>query len=185
MNRPHSSLALLLSLIFASPLLAASMPERLNETSRWLASQNIRYAGSWRPPGSTSAWSMDCSNTARWLGREVLGLRLPRTASAQYEFFRKQRKFRKARPDSARLIRQLLPGDFLFWEHTYRPKRRPPITHVMIYLGRDANGRMWMAGAQGSRGVGIYQFRPEQRMGGYRHFLWFRRDGKFIGFARP
>jgi hypothetical protein len=55
----------------------------------------------------------------------------------------------------------------------------------MMYLGRDASGRMWMAGSQGKRGVGIHEFRPQQRMGGYNWFLWFRREGRFIGFARP
>jgi hypothetical protein len=33
--------------------------------------------------------------------------------------------------------------------------------------------------------VGIHEFRPQQRMGGYNWFLWFRREGRFIGFARP
>jgi cell wall-associated NlpC family hydrolase len=82
-------------------------------------------------------------------------------------------------------MRTLRRGDLLFWEHTYRPVRKPPVTHVMMYLGRDPQGRMWMAGSQGSRGVGIYEFRPKMKMGGYPWFLWFRREGKFLGYARP
>lgn len=173
-----------LSLALAEPL-AASNARELNEHARWLASQGIRYGRSWTPPGERTPLAMDCSNAARYLHRKVFGRDLPRTASAQFEHFRKQRKFRRAAPNPARLARQLRPGDFLFWEHTYRPRRRPPVTHVMVYLGRDASGKMWMAGAQGSRGVNIYEFRPQMRMGGYNWFLWFRREGRFIGFARP
>ena len=55
----------------------------------------------------------------------------------------------------------------------------------MVYLGRDPQGRMWMAGSQGSRGVGVYEFRPKMKMGSYPWFLWFRREGKFVGYARP
>lgn len=158
---------------------------RLEEQARWLAAQNIGYSRSWVPPGETVAWPMDCSNTARYFYRTMWGRDLPRTASAQYEFFRKQGKFRKAPANSRHLAKRLRPGDFLFWTHTYKPKRKPPVTHVMVYLGRDASGTMWMAGAQGSRGVDVYRFRPESSMGGYRWFLWFRREGKFLGYARP
>jgi hypothetical protein len=164
---------------------AAPHPAEIESKARWLESHGIRYSGRWVPPGESSAWSMDCSNTARWFHRELWGKNLPRTASDQYLFFRKQGKFRRARPDAAKLARVLRPGDFLFWEHTYKPRRKPPITHVMMYLGRDASGKMWMAGAQGSRGVDIYEFRPKGKMGGYNWFLWFRREGRFIGFARP
>lgn len=165
--------------------LAAPAPHEIESKARWLADQGIRYGRGWVPPGEDASWSMDCSNTVRWLHRELYGRSLPRTASAQYEYFRQQRRFRRARPDASALARVLRPGDLLFWEHTYRPKRKPPITHVMMYLGRDAAGKMWMVGAQGSRGVDLYEFRPRGPMGGYRFFLWFRREGRFIGYARP
>jgi len=164
---------------------AAPTPARIEEKARWLSSQGIRYSGNWLPPGETRPWAMDCSNAVRWFYRELWGRNLPRTASDQFLYFRQQRKFKKARPDAARLARVLRPGDFLFWEHTYKPRRKPPVTHVMMYLGRDRNGKMMMAGAQGSRGVRIYEFRPQSRMGGYNTFLWFRREGRFIGYARP
>lgn len=164
---------------------AQPSPRELESTSSWLASQKIKYANAWVPPNEITAWSMDCSNTARWLYRNLWDQELPRTASAQYEYFRKFGKFSKAKPDAQRLAEQLKPGDFLFWINTYKPTRKPPITHVMVYLGKDAQGKMWMTGAQNSRGVGIYEFRPKAKMGGYRWFLWFRREGRFIGFARP
>lgn len=163
-----------------------AMPVRsLPEKARWLASQQLRYNQAWSPPGSSQVWTMDCSNTARWLQASVFGRSIPRTAASQYEFFRHRGEFQRVRPDAARLAKILRPGDLLFWEHTYRPRRKPPVTHVMTYLGRDGAGRMLMVGAQGSRGVDIYRFDPREPLGSYRWFLWFRREGRFIGFARP
>lgn len=153
--------------------------------ARWLDGEGIGYGEHWVPPGGGSAWKMDCSNTVRWLYREGRGELLPRTGSGQYEHFRRMGKVRRVRPDGRRLARELRRGDLLFWEHTYRPVRRPPVTHVMMYLGRDRAGRMWMAGAQGGGGVGVHEFRPRMAMGGYRWFLWFRREGRFVGYARP
>jgi cell wall-associated NlpC family hydrolase len=173
---------LVLALMAFFPLAARG---DLETHARWLAAQGIGYSRHWLPPGETKPWSMDCSNTARWLHREHRGEMLPRTSSDQYLHFRKKGKFQKAKPDANRLMRTLRRGDLLFWEHTYRPVRKPPITHVMVYLGRDPQGRMWMAGSQGSRGVGVYEFRPKMKMGSYPWFLWFRREGKFIGYARP
>ena len=153
--------------------------------ARRLADERIGYSQKWTPPGESSAWAMDCSNTVRWLYREGTGVLLPRTCSAQYEYFSKTGRLRRVRPDPNRLMRELKRGDLLFWEHTYRPARKPPVTHVMMYLGRDHRGRMWMAGSQGSRGVSVYEFKPRQRFGGYPWFLWFRREGRFVAYARP
>jgi hypothetical protein len=167
------------------PFHAVIANDGLESRARWLASQGIPYAGSWVPPGETSPWQMDCSNTIRWLHREERGEILPRTSSAQYEHFRQRGQLRRIKPDLQRLRSELRRGDLLFWEHTYKPKRNPPVTHVMLYLGRDASGKMWMAGSQGKRGVSIHEFRPKQKLGGYNWFLWFRRDGRFVGYARP
>jgi len=173
---------LILATVFFSSFSARA---DLEANARWLAGQGIGYSRPWVPPGEVKPWSMDCSNAVRWLHREHRGEMLPRTSSDQYEHFRRRGKFQRAKPDANRLMRTLRRGDLLFWEHTYRPVRKPPVTHVMMYLGRDPQGRMWMAGSQGSRGVGIYEFRPKMKMGGYPWFLWFRREGKFLGYARP
>lgn len=149
------------------------------------AAHGLRYNARWIPPGETSAWAMDCSNTARWLHREVTGVTLPRTASAQYEWLRSRGRLWRVGPDERRLRQRLRPGDLLFWEHTYRPTRRPPVTHVMVYLGTDERGRLLMAGSQGASGPDTYVFRPGQKMGGYRFFFFFRRDGRFVAYGRP
>ncbi|HVE15313.1 MAG TPA: NlpC/P60 family protein [Chthoniobacterales bacterium] len=149
------------------------------------ASQNIRYNGRWVPPGENSVWVMDCSNTSRWLYREVRGINLPRTASDQYEWLRTRHRLWRIGPNEAALRKRLRPGDLLFWEHTYKPPRRPPVTHVMVYLGTDEHGRMLMAGSQGASGPDTYQFKPAKKMGGYRFFFFFHRDGRFVAYGRP
>lgn len=149
------------------------------------ASQGIRYNGRWTPPGESQAWAMDCSNAARWVVRQTRGIELPRTASSQYEWLRARKRLWRTGTNPASLRRALRPGDLLFWEHTYKPVRKPPVTHVMVYLGTDASGTMRMVGSQGSRGVGTYTFNPATRMGGYPWFLWFRREGRFVAYGRP
>jgi cell wall-associated NlpC family hydrolase len=145
----------------------------------------IPYNGRWAPPGSAEPWVMDCSNTARWLYRSTAGYELPRTASDQYQSLRSARRLWRVNASDKRWRSRLRPGDLLFWENTYRPKRKPPITHVMVYLGRNPDGSMRMAGSQGSRGVDIYTFRPETPYGGYNWFLWFKRSGRFVAYGRP
>lgn len=147
---------------------------------RQLAAAGIEYGESWVPPGQGAAWAMDCSNTARWLYASTLNKPLPRTASAQYEALKSA-----GRLWSKGGLRNLKPGDLLFWENTYKPTRKPPITHVMVFLGKDSIGRMWMMGSQGSRGVDVYRFNPTQDMGGYNWFLWFKKKGRFVAFGRP
>lgn len=164
---------------------AASVPLTFADAIAIPARENVRYNGRWIPPGESAPWVMDCSNTARWLYREVRGINIPRTASDQYEWLRARRRLWRTGPDEGRLRRHLRPGDLLFWEHTYRPPRRPPVTHVMVYLGRDSRGRMMMAGSQGASGPDVYEFRPGKKMGGYRFFFFFHRAGRFVAYGRP
>ncbi len=165
-----------------------SLPPRSRDFSAAIAlpaGENVHYNGRWVPPGESSAWVMDCSNTTRWLYRDVRGLDLPRTASDQYEWLRSRHRLWRVNPNSRSLQRRLQPGDLLFWEDTYRPVRRPPVTHVMLYLGTNEDGRMMMAGSQGASGPDIYEFRPAKKMGGYRFFFFFHRDGRFVAYGRP
>jgi cell wall-associated NlpC family hydrolase len=182
-------------LLFAACLLAASSwgsPDSLlmAEASD-LASRGISYGGPFMPPGESSVWRMDCSNAARYLVRQTRGIELPRTASEQYNYVRRNGRLKRAGglfggvPDSGWWAKRLRPGDLLFWEHTYKPQRKPPVTHVMVYLGRGESGELLMAGSQNSRGVGIYKLKPRVPYGGHGGFLGlFKKKGKLVAYGR-
>jgi cell wall-associated NlpC family hydrolase len=158
---------------------------RFEAEARALSAAGVEYGEAWTPPGQMQPWVMDCSNTVRWFYAEALGKALPRTASDQYEALRSQGRLCRVGGLNPFALNGLKPGDLLFWENTYRPKRQPPVTHVMVYLGRDASGQMVMAGSQGSRGVDVYTFDPARPMGGYNWFLWFKKKGRFVAYGRP
>lgn len=156
-----------------------------------LKSLGLGYGAAWTPPGETQAWRMDCSNTARHLVRRTRGIELPRTASDQYLYVRRQGRLKRVGglfggvPEARWWAKRLRPGDLLFWEHTYKPKRQPPVTHVMVYLGKDGRGNLLMAGAQNSRGVDIYKLQPRTSYGGHGGFLGlFRKKGKLVAYGR-
>lgn len=134
---------------------------------------------------------MDCSNAARYLMRETRGIELPRTASDQYNYVRRNGRIKRVGglfggvPDTSWWANRLQPGDLLFWEHTYKPQRKPPVTHVMVYLGRGERGELLMAGSQNSRGVGIYQLKPRVPYGGHGGFFGlFKKKGKLVAYGR-
>lgn len=160
---------------------------------RWLERHHIDYREKVRLPGESEPWMMDCSNTVRYAVREALGLQLSRVASGQYWELHQAGKVTKAplrsdgEVDTERLIGMLASGDLLFWEWTYDIKRTPPITHVMIYLGRDRDGRACMFGSSSGRngGVRVYTFDPNAPMGGVRNaFGGWKKKARFVGFGR-
>lgn len=182
---------LILFLLLLASAAAARSDTALLHTASALQAQRIRYGGSFIPPGETSAWSMDCSNTARYLIRQTRGIELPRTASEQYNYVRSRGRLKRVGglfggvPDTKWWTKRLRPGDLLFWEHTYKPQRKPPITHVMVYLGRGPSGEPLMAGAQNSRGVNIYKLKPRAPYGGHGGFLGlFKKKGKLVAYGR-
>lgn len=178
-------------MVLALQCRATELTNRLQAEAQVLQSQGIRYGGAWQPPGEGAAWSMDCSNAARYLVRSTRGIELPRTASGQYEFVRQRGQVKRVGglfggvPDSPWWAKRLRPGDLLFWEHTYKPKRKPPVTHVMVYLGRGEHGELLMVGAQSSRGVGIYKLQPRVPYGGHGGFLGlFKKKGRLVAYGR-
>ena len=64
---------------------------------------------------------------------------MPRDSSQQYVWVRKAEDFNAVvgRKEDSFEFDDLKPGDLLFWRGTYNIDRDPPITHTMIYLGRE------------------------------------------------
>ena len=189
---------------FALPLSghAQLSPEQhalLVDKVRQLSQHRIGYSERWVPPQSQEAWMMDCSNTSRYIYWSVFGIKLPRVASDQYYDLKQAGKityaprFPDGKVDREGLLAELRSGDLLFWEWTYDIDRRPPITHVMVYLGRTADGVPKMVGsatrARGeltqSGGVDVYEFDPNANYGGVKNF-WgnYVRRAQFVGFGR-
>lgn len=183
---------MVLACLLVVPAVAGARTDpALMQTASALQAQGIGYGGSFVPPGESSSWRMDCSNTARYLVRQTRGVELPRTASEQYNYVRSRGRVKRVGglfggvPDSAWWSKRLKPGDLLFWEHTYKPERKPPVTHVMVYLGRGGRGELLMAGAQNSRGVGIYKLQPRVSYGGHGGFFGlFKKKGKLVAYGR-
>jgi peptidoglycan DL-endopeptidase CwlO len=113
---------------------------------------------------------MDCSGFVFYVLTQN-GLRdVPRDSSQQYVWLRKAGTFKavNSRHDDTFELDELVPGDLLFWTGTYSIERDPPITHAMIYLGREkgTNQRI-MVGASDGRtykgesryGVSVFDFK--------------------------
>jgi NlpC/P60 family len=110
---------------------------------------------------------MDCSGTIHYLLQKAAHINSPRDSRSLYLWVENKgvlyhvHSNRFSSPD----FNKLRPGDLLFWTGTYRTHRKPPITHVMLYLGRDKQNRPRMFGAtEGThrgrvvRGVGVFDF---------------------------
>jgi len=115
------------------------------------------------------------TNTARLI-RPLAGW-IVRDSSQQYVWLRRIGKFEPvlSQKDDSFEMENLKPGDLLFWTGTYSIERDPPITHAMIYLGREKKtGARVMVGASDGRiyqgqsrnGVSVFDFKVERRNNG-------------------
>lgn len=114
---------------------------------------------------------IDCSGFVHYVLRRCGIREVPRSSSGQYLWVRKAGNFRAVlsrNPESFELD-ELRPGDLLFWEGTYATRNDPPISHSMIYLGREkADGERVMAGSSDGRtyhgkprwGASVFDFWP-------------------------
>jgi len=132
-----------------------------------LTKQNLNYTyGSAEP----ATGGMDCSGFVYYVLQQNGFSDVPRDSSQQYVWLRKTGTFRavNSRHDDTFELDELVPGDLLFWTGTYSIERDPPITHAMIYLGREkgTNQRV-MVGASDGRtykgesryGVSVFDFK--------------------------
>ena len=132
-----------------------------------LASRGLDYKYGSADPDSGG---MDCSGFVYYVLTNVGVRDVPRDSSEQYAWLRKAGRFEAviSRKEGTFELDQLVPGDLLFWTGTYAIERDPPITHTMIYLGREksTNHRI-MVGASDGRtyqgesryGVSVFDFK--------------------------
>jgi cell wall-associated NlpC family hydrolase len=101
-----------------------------------LTKQNLGYTYGSADPANGG---MDCSGFIYYLLTENAFKDVPRDSSQQYVWVRKAGNFNAvlSRHEDTFELDALKPGDLLFWSGTYNIDRDPPVTHTMIYLGRE------------------------------------------------
>lgn len=181
----------------AQAQLSPEQHRKLVDYARSLGERRIAYKGNIQYDGDK--WMMDCSNTSRYIYQSLFNIKIPRVASSQYWVLKQEGKVTHAQylPDGSvdrkHILSKLRSGDLLFWEWTYNIKRSPPVSHVMIYLGRTADGTPKMVGsatrARGEvtkrGGVDVYTFNPNAPMGGVKNiFGGYAKKARFVGFGR-
>ncbi|HEX8897902.1 MAG TPA: NlpC/P60 family protein, partial [Chthoniobacterales bacterium] len=141
--------------------------KRLLDLSLDLTTKNLDYKYGSADPANGG---MDCSGFVFYVLTQNGVRDVPRDSSQQYVWLRKAGTFRpvNSRHDDTFELEELVPGDLLFWTGTYSIERDPPITHAMIYLGREkgTNQRI-MVGASDGRtykgesryGVSVFDFK--------------------------
>ncbi len=113
---------------------------------------------------------MDCSGFVYYVLQQNGFPDGPRDSSQQYVWVRKAGNFNAvlSRHEDSFEFEALKPGDLLFWRGTYNIDRDPPITHTMIYLGREKRTKKRvMVGASDGRtydgkqrfGVSVFDFK--------------------------
>jgi len=113
---------------------------------------------------------MDCSGFVYFVLKQNGIDDVPRDSSEQYVWLRRAGKFEPvvSQKEDSFEFDNLKPGDLLFWTGTYSIQRDPPITHAMIYLGREKKtGTRVMVGASDGRtyqsqqrfGVSVFDFK--------------------------
>jgi len=132
-----------------------------------LTKQNLGYTyGSADPKNG----GMDCSGFIYYVLQQNGFPDVPRDSSQQYVWVRKAGNFNAvlSRKEDSFELDALKPGDLLFWRGTYNIDRDPPITHTMIYLGREKRTKKRvMVGSSDGRtydgkqrfGVSVFDFK--------------------------
>jgi cell wall-associated NlpC family hydrolase len=140
---------------------------KITDTALELTTRHLDYKYGSADPASGG---MDCSGFVFYVLNQNGVRDVPRDSSQQYVWLRKAGTFRavNSRHEDTFELEELVPGDLLFWTGTYSIERDPPITHAMIYLGREkgTNQRI-MVGASDGRtykgesryGVSVFDFK--------------------------
>jgi peptidoglycan DL-endopeptidase CwlO len=132
-----------------------------------LTERNLGYTYGSSDPNSGG---MDCSGFIYYVLTNAGFKDVPRQSSDQYLWVRKNSVFHAvlSRNSDTFELKQLRPGDLMFWSGTYQINRDVPITHVMIYLGTEKKTKKpVMVGASDGRsyngerrfGVSVFDFK--------------------------
>ena len=141
--------------------------QRLLTAALALTKLNLTYTYGSADP---ARGGMDCSGAIYHVLREQGFPDIPRDSSGQYGWARKAGQFFSVVSTKADgfEFKELQPGDLMFWSGTYATGRDIPISHVMLYLGREkATGRRVMFGSSDGRsyagiqrwGVSVFDFK--------------------------
>ena len=144
--------------------------QKLLTSALELTTRNLDYKYGSADP---SSGGMDCSGFVYFVLKQSDIGDVPRDSSEQYSWVRRARQFESvlSQKDDSFELEDLKPGDLLFWTGTYSIERDPPITHAMIYLGREKkNGHRVMVGASDGRvyqgesrnGVSVFDFKVQR-----------------------
>jgi peptidoglycan DL-endopeptidase CwlO len=144
-----------------------SKVKELIRSSLALTERNLSYKYGSADP---AAGGMDCSGFIYYVLTNAGYKDVPRDSSGQYAWVRKEGDFHAvlSRSSESFELNDLSPGDLLFWSGTYNVDRDIPITHVMIYLGKEkSTGKPVMVGATDGRsyngvrrfGVSVFDFK--------------------------
>jgi cell wall-associated NlpC family hydrolase len=119
---------------------------------------------------------MDCSGFVYFVLKANGIGDAPRDSTEQYNWLRRAHGFEAvlSERDDTYELNDLRPGDLLFWTGTYSVERDPPITHTMIYLGREkkTNNRIMVGSSDGRvyqgesrNGVSVFDFNVHRSKG--------------------
>ena len=156
--------------------------QRLIQSALDLTKRNLRYTFGSADPATGG---IDCSGVIQYLLKQAGISDAPRDSTSFYLWTEKAGTLQKVRPEKLDdpALADLRPGDLMFWEGTYDVKRDPPISHIMIYLGREKQtGLPVMVGSSDGRtyagirrnGVSVFDFKLPKAGS----------KAKFVGFAR-
>lgn len=130
-----------------------------------LADQHLAYRFGSADPSNKG---MDCSGALYYLLTQENKADVPRQADQLYQWVYEKGRFYAVNAHHLNSFEfaNLKPGDLFFWTGTYHVDRDPPITHVMLYLGMNADHQPLMFGASdGHRyqnktmhGVSVFNF---------------------------
>jgi hypothetical protein len=145
--------------------------QKLLTSALELTTRNLDYKYGSADPASGG---MDCSGFVYYVLKQNDVGDVPRDSSEQYSWLRHAKTFEAvmSQKDNSFELDDLKPGDLLFWTGTYSIERDPPITHAMIYLGREKKtGNRVMVGASDGRvyqgesrfGVSVFDFKVPHR----------------------